>query len=102
MLDYLGPRIDFTIRRSRLPTEDLMKQACRKPKELKKIIKKNITVDGLGTKHGRIHVGKQNVAKLQTRKMKGLKKSAEATYTKRAEKRKSAEQHEIRKKVKGN
>nr|XP_022913216.1 ribosome production factor 2 homolog [Onthophagus taurus] len=75
-LDEIGPRMDFTIRRSKLPTEDLMKQASKKPKELKEKPKKNISIDKLGTKHGRIHVGKQEIAKIQVRKMKGLKKTA--------------------------
>lgn len=74
-----------------------MKQACRKPKELKRVVKKNITVDGLGTKHGRIHIGKQDINKLQTRKMKGLKKTAEG----KAKKRKSSdgEEFQVRKKI---
>lgn len=72
----LGPRADFTLRRNKLPDEDLIKEACRKPKELKPIKKKNILTDGLGNTHGRIHLGKQNIEKVQTRKMKGLKKTA--------------------------
>lgn len=36
--------------------------------------KKNISHDVFGTKYGRIHMQKQNLDKLQTRKMKGLKK----------------------------
>lgn len=53
-----------------------MKEACRKPKELKLIKKKNISRDALGNTHGRIHLGKQKIDKIQTRKMKGLKKTA--------------------------
>jgi len=37
--------------------------------------KKNISTDTLGTTHGRIHIGTQNIDKIQTRKMKGLKKT---------------------------
>jgi len=73
-LEEIGPRIDFTLRRSKLPSDDLMKEACRKPKELKVTKKKNISTDGLGTTHGRVHLGKQDINKLQTRKMKGLRK----------------------------
>ncbi|XP_072378818.1 ribosome production factor 2 homolog [Diabrotica undecimpunctata] len=75
-LEEIGPRVDFTLRRSKLPDEDLMKDACRKPKELKVSKKKNISTDELGNKHGRIHLGKQEIRKIQTRKMKGLKKTA--------------------------
>lgn len=63
-----------------------MKEACRKPRELKVTKKKNISTDGLGTTHGRIHMGKQDISKLQTRKLKGLKKSIEE---KKAAKRKA-------------
>lgn len=64
-----------------------MKQACRKPKELKVTKKKNISTDGLGTTHGRIHVGKQDVSNLQTRKMKGLKKTPEERKAEKSKKR---------------
>lgn len=86
-LEEIGPRLDFTLRRSKLPSEDLMKQACRKPKELKVTKKKNISTDGLGTTHGRIHVGKQGVSNLQTRKMKGLKKTPEERKAEKSKKR---------------
>lgn len=36
---------------------------------------KNIAKDVFGTKLGRIHMTPQNISKLQTRKMKGLRKS---------------------------
>lgn len=36
--------------------------------------KKNISHDVFGTTYGRIHMQKQDLSKLQTRKMKGLKK----------------------------
>ncbi|XP_056630106.1 ribosome production factor 2 homolog [Diorhabda carinulata] len=75
-LEEIGPRIDFSLRRSKLPDEDLMKEACRKPKELKVTKKKNISTDNLGNKQGRIHLGKQEIKNIQTRKMKGLKKTA--------------------------
>ena len=36
--------------------------------------KKNISHDAFGTKLGRVHMQKQDLSKLQTRKMKGLRK----------------------------
>lgn len=36
--------------------------------------KKNISHDVFGTTYGRIHMQKQDLSKLQTRKLKGLKK----------------------------
>lgn len=37
--------------------------------------KKNISKDTFGTTFGRIHVGEQKINNIQTRKMKGLKKT---------------------------
>lgn len=36
--------------------------------------KKNISHNAFGTKFGRVHMQKQDLSKLQTRKMKGLRK----------------------------
>lgn len=36
--------------------------------------KKNISHDAFGTKFGQVHMQKQDLSKLQTRKMKGLRK----------------------------
>jgi len=58
---------------------------CRTPQEAKSKPKKNVSRDKLGTTMGRIHMGKQNVTAIQTRKMKGLKKTA---AEKRSEKKK--------------
>lgn len=35
---------------------------------------KNISRDVFGTKEGRIHLGKQNISRIQIKKMKGLKR----------------------------
>lgn len=71
----IGPRMDFTIRRIKFASDDLFKQSCKKPKALKVKKKKNIAVDNLGSKLGTIHLGVQKIGTIQTRKMKGLKKS---------------------------
>ncbi|XP_063981899.1 ribosome production factor 2 homolog [Diachasmimorpha longicaudata] len=83
-LTEIGPRMDLTIRRTKFASDDLFKQACKKPKALKIKKKKNIAVDNLGSTLGRIHLGTQNINSLQTRKMKGLKK----TLAERKEERK--------------
>eukprot|EP01090_Pellita_catalonica_P020381 TRINITY_DN7266_c0_g1_i3.p1 TRINITY_DN7266_c0_g1~~TRINITY_DN7266_c0_g1_i3.p1 ORF type:complete len:142 (-),score=22.29 TRINITY_DN7266_c0_g1_i3:28-453(-) len=74
-LDEIGPAIDFSIRRFRFATRDLMKQATIQPRQLNARKKKNISTDVFGT-WGRVHQGKQDISKLQTRKMKGLKRKA--------------------------
>ncbi|KOC70240.1 Ribosome production factor 2 like protein [Habropoda laboriosa] len=74
-LEEIGPRVDLTCRRTKLASNDLFKLACKKPKELKIKKKKNMSKNKLGTTFGRIHVGAQNLNSIQTRKMKGLKKT---------------------------
>ena len=40
-------------------------------------LKKNIETDTMGDKLGRVHLGRQDLSKLQSRKMKGLKRRRE-------------------------
>ncbi|KAL4649074.1 hypothetical protein GN956_G7027 [Arapaima gigas] len=73
-LEEIGPSFDFVLRRTHLASDDLYKTAHKLPKALKPKKKKNISHDAFGTKFGRLHMQKQNLEKLQTRKMKGLRK----------------------------
>jgi ribosome production factor 2 len=75
-LKEMGPFVDFEMRRTMNAPEDLQKAAMKKPKELKQKKEKNIEHNILGDKLGRIHMERQDFSKLQTRKMKGLKRSA--------------------------
>ncbi|KAG9415834.1 rRNA-binding ribosome biosynthesis protein rpf2 [Aphanomyces cochlioides] len=75
-LDEMGPRFDLSFRRHKFGSADLMKAACKKPKELAPKKVKNITRDELtGDKIGRIHVDKQDIYSLQGRRVKALRKS---------------------------
>lgn len=74
-VDEIGPRMDFRVGRMQPPEEDMLKEAMRKPKGTEEKTKKNITTDALGYKLGRVHLGRQDLSKLQTRKMKGLKRN---------------------------
>ncbi|KAF7650536.1 hypothetical protein LDENG_00123840 [Lucifuga dentata] len=73
-LEDIGPSFDFVMRRTHLASDDLYKTAHKQPKALKPKKKKNISHDAFGTKFGRLHMQKQDLSKLQTRKMKGLRK----------------------------
>ncbi|CAH0399850.1 unnamed protein product [Chilo suppressalis] len=86
-LEEIGPSIDFKLRRTKLAANDLYKEACRVPREAKSGVKKNISRDAFGSKLGRIHMGKQDINKLQTRKMKGLKKTPEEQKAMRLKKK---------------
>ncbi|EJD50818.1 Brix-domain-containing protein [Auricularia subglabra TFB-10046 SS5] len=79
-----GPSLDLVLRRHTDPDPELLKQAMKRPKLAKKDVeaglgkkRKNMEVDEMGDLRGRIHVGKQDLAKLQGRKMKGLRAGAD-------------------------
>ncbi|EDU50994.1 Brix domain containing protein [Pyrenophora tritici-repentis] len=74
-VEEMGPRMDFTLGREMFPDPDMMKQALKKPKGAEPRTKKNIDMDAMGDRTGKVHVGKQDFGNLQTRKMKGLKRS---------------------------
>lgn len=72
-VDEIGPRFDFKVGRRVTPPPDVEKEALSKPKQLQAKEKKNVTTDFMGDKVAKIHVGNQDLSKMQTRKMKGLK-----------------------------
>lgn len=77
-LDEIGPKFDFKVGRLRDAPKDLAKQAMKQGKRPNEDIKpkKNINMDSMGDKIGRVHLGKQDLGGLETRKMKGLKRRA--------------------------
>jgi ribosome production factor 2 len=74
-VEEMGPRMDFRIGRIKEADESMLKEALRKARTSAERPKKNISTDIVGDKIGRIHLGKQDLKELQTRKMKGLKRS---------------------------
>ncbi|KAK5094972.1 rRNA-binding ribosome biosynthesis protein rpf2 [Lithohypha guttulata] len=75
-LDQIGPSFDFRVGRFKTADPNIMKEAMkhgRRPNEARN--KKNIETDIMGDKLGRIHLGRQDLNELQTRKMKGLKRA---------------------------
>lgn len=74
-VEEMGPRMDFRVGRIKEPEEAMLKEALKRARGSAERPKKNITTDIVGDKIGRIHLGKQDLKELQTRKMKGLKRS---------------------------
>jgi ribosome production factor 2 len=74
-VDEMGPRMDFRMGRIQQADETIWREALKRPKQLEPRTRKNIGMDSLGDKIGKIHVGRQDLSTLQTRKMKGLKRS---------------------------
>lgn len=76
----MGPAIDFSVRRIQTPDEEMLKAALRRPKLAKTDVekglgkkRKNIETDEMGDRVGKLHLAKQDLSKMQGRKMKGLK-----------------------------
>ncbi|GMM49077.1 rRNA-binding ribosome biosynthesis protein [Starmerella bacillaris] len=93
-LDEIGPRIDFAVGREQIPNPDMEKQAYKVARQVEKT-KKNVEMDFMGDKLGRIHVGKQDLNELQTRKMKGLKRKYDVIDEEKAEQQDDVEYDEI-------
>lgn len=74
----MGPFLDLIIRRYQFASEDLLKEATKEPTQhkIKKI--KNISKDTFA-KTGTIHIPKQDLSQLATRKMKGFEKNKKIT-----------------------
>ncbi|KIW87632.1 uncharacterized protein Z519_11606 [Cladophialophora bantiana CBS 173.52] len=75
-LEPIGHSFDFRVDRFREADAAVMRDALkhgRRPNEQR--TKKNIETDLVGDKIGRVHLGKQDLSNLQTRKMKGLKRN---------------------------
>lgn len=74
-VDEMGPRMDFRLGRVREPDEATLKEAMRRPRGAEERTKKNVSTGSMGDKMGRVHLSRQDLGQLQTRKMKGLKRS---------------------------
>ena len=71
-----GPTFDLKVSRFKEADSTELKDALRKARDPNTArTKKNIETDFVGDKLGRVHLGKQDLSELQTRKMKGLKRS---------------------------
>lgn len=71
-LEPMGPNFDFRIRRRQEADDVVLKEAMRRPKLDKKNVekglgkkRKNIETDDMGDKVGKLHLGKQELGKLQ-------------------------------------
>ena len=62
------------LRRHQSPSAEVLKAAMAVPKQLKPKKRKNMDGNLLGDSLGRIHMQPQDIDRLQTRKVKALKK----------------------------
>lgn len=61
----MGPQLDLVVRRTRIADHEHFTEACKqKPKAPKSTKNKNISKDELGTKHGKIHIGRQDFGRM--------------------------------------
>jgi len=95
----MGPSLDVAVRRSKLCSDDVYTKSKKQPREIEPKKKKNVSVNAFGSILGRVHMEKQDLSKLQLRKVKALKrkqkdKAAETTTGQRKKRVKSAEENE--------
>jgi|TARA_B110000091_G_scaffold42713_1_gene46432 ribosome production factor 2 len=69
-----GPSIDMSIRRVVTANPEVERIAMKRPKLDKKKHVKNVGSNAFSDRVGRLHMGKQDLSKLQLRKVKALKK----------------------------
>ena len=69
----MGPSMDLTFRRTKFASEELYGQACKRPKQLKVKKTKNVGENEMGDKVGRIHMDRQDLNKMEVRKVKALR-----------------------------
>jgi ribosome production factor 2 len=79
----MGPSMDFQLRRHMQPDPVVLAHSLKKPKLVKKDIEsglgdkkkmRNKEVDEMGDLRGRVHIARQDLSKLQVRKVKALKR----------------------------
>lgn len=63
-LEEIGPSLDLKVCRVKLANADLYKLSCKQPKEIELKKEKNVSVNKLGEKRGRIHMAKQNITQM--------------------------------------
>lgn len=78
-VEEVGPKLDFRVGRVRHAESGTMREAMKSgknPHEEFNSKQKNVGMDAIGDKIGKVHLGRQDLNGLQTRKMKGLKRGA--------------------------
>lgn len=100
-LEETGPRLDFKIGRVHSPSAEMEKDAHKRAKQLDLKMAKNVETDLMGDKLGRIHMGKQDLGKMQTRKMKGLKSKFDQTGDDDVEEYINDEEEELNREIRG-
>lgn len=83
-VEEVGPKFDFRVGRIRQAERSVANEAMkrgRRPHEEFSSRQKNIGMDAVGDKVGKVHLGRQDLSGLQTRKMKGLKRGATSSHS---------------------
>ena len=77
-LEEIGPSFDIELRRTKLCSDELWKKACVKHPSAVPKKTKNVETDTLGTKLGTVHMGRQSLTELVTKKTKALRNRGHA------------------------
>lgn len=77
-LQACGPDLDFQVRRTQWPSPELAKASLRQPTASRPKKRKNLSTNVFGERLGRLHLTKQDVAKMGGRKAKALRRAEKA------------------------
>lgn len=83
--EEMGPACVFKVGRIQEALPDVWKHAIKVPKEMKDKKTKNVEFSAIGDKLGRVHMHRQDFEKLQTRKVRALKRTREVSNEEDAE-----------------
>jgi len=72
-LQEMGPRADLTVRRRRCASAELWRAALRQPKQLRARKRKNVETTTLGETTGRLHLERQDLDAMRTKRVKALR-----------------------------
>lgn len=75
-LTEMGPSFDLKLRRSTSAAPEIRKESLRVPPQLRPTKRKNVSTNVFGEKIGRIHMPRQELDGMMSKKIKGLKAPA--------------------------
>jgi ribosome production factor 2 len=85
-LTSMGPNFDLGLRRSQVASEDLWKLSLKQPRGTATAKVKNVSRTGLGEKLGKLHMKKQNLDTMNTRRVTALRNDGKGRGAKPKEK----------------
>lgn len=95
VLEEIGPRMDLKVRRKQLASEEDYKLAISRKSYLTQKAKKNIELNNMGDRMGRVHVKQADLKTLEIRKYRRYVEKGKREISKEKESKELPEQEEL-------